>query len=741
MTDKCGIYLPQSERESEAAKLLEQSVSGYAAESEVIDFNTPSQLAAAIRRSEFSTVIVAVPENAFLKAKIAFFKALGVKTVRSSAITAAVGEDCPLSEKEIEIHSAVPDGAKAFVTADGLFSAFTYEQNNKKYIMLPLEVSRLKALLPLLNLTADAASDYKKSLAAIIATKKKIAVAPEGLSEVFMSVVSSVEGGKDTFILSSVSGKSENPDSANAEFAKCAKENTKAEYGVAVSEVETDPESGESFIYVSLADSERAKVARVFAEENEDAKHLAGAAVIKLCEMLEELAGAGALINPDAPTEKKQKKNPVLPIIITAIGLAVAVIIALLVSLFAGQKTDHSEPTTAAGNAFLQEQSPAVHAFAEGTTVTLPVTEMTLTVPSTKTEEETDFRGGSGIGEEIELTQSETLPEATTEKTSATAAPTKPVTAAPTVLATTDAPKPTAALTQKPTQAPTQKPTVPPTTASKHENLSGKFVFTTYGWGHGVGMSQEGAISMAKNGKDYKQILAAYYPGTTLKPDSSAPETVSYGGVDYGLVEYLCKTSYREIGNGAPEEAIKAQIVAVYTFAKTYNFNVDSSRHAFSANWAYENTATHKACLEILGMADASDAPKAVYVDYNGAPAFTCYFASSAGKTASASSVWGGTYNYLSGGVTSPEAVETATVEISAEEMKKLIEAYDSGIVLGDDPSQWIKIVSHDGAYNGDIGYVSVVRIGNKEIRGNKFRGEVCDYRLRSHCFTVKYIK
>ena len=246
---------------------------------------------------------------------------------------------------------------------------------------------------------------------------------------------------------------------------------------------------------------------------------------------------------------------------------------------------------------------------------------------------------------------------------------------------------------------------------------------------------------MAKNGKDYKQILSAYYPGTTLKADPSTPETVRYGGVDYGLVEYLCKTSYREIGNSIPEEAIKAQIVAIYTFAKTYNFVVDSSRHAFSPSWAYENTATHKACLEVLGMADANDASKAVYVDYNGAPAFTCYFASSAGKTASASSVWGGTYNYLSGGVTSPEEVEVATVEISAEEMKKLIEAYDSDIVLGDDPSQWIKIVSHDGAYSGDIGYASVVRIGNKEIRGNKFRGEVCDYRLRSHCFTFKYVK
>ncbi len=729
MIDKCGIFLPQSERDGEAAKLLLQSVSEYAADPEIIDFKSPSQLAAGIRRAEFGTVIITAPENVFLKTKIALFKALGVKTVRSSAITAAIGEDCKMSEKEIEIHSAVPDGAKSHATADGLFSAFTYERNDKKYILIPLEEGRFNGLLPLI-FDSSAKADFRKSLAAIIESKKTVAVAPEGLSEVFMSVVSSVEGGKDTFILSSVSAKSENPDNANADFAKSAKENTGADYGAAVSSVETD-ENGEKFICVSLADSARARVAKVFAQGDEDAKHLAGAAVIKLCEMLEELAGAGALVNPDASPEKKQKKNPVLSIIITAIGIAVAVIVALLVSLFAGQKTDNSQPTTVT-SPFLQEQSPVVQAFAETTSVPVTQVLITETVTAGVTEDEADFRGGSGIGEEIELTQTPTaVPESTTQRQTATSAPTNPVTAAPV----------TSAATQGATQAPTQRPTQPATTAPRQNTVSGTFVFTTYGWGHGVGMSQEGAISMAKGGKDYKQILAAYFPGTTVKTDSATPETVVYGGIEYGLVEYLCKTSYREIGNGVPKEAIKAQIVAIYTFAKTYNFVVDSSRHAFSPSWAYENTATHKACLEVLGMSDVNGTPKADYVDYNGTPAFTCYFASSAGKTASASSVWGGSYPYLSGGASSPETVEVATVEISAEEMKKLIEAYDSSIVLGDDPSQWITIVSHDGAYNGNIGYVSVLRIGNKEIRGNKFRGEVCDYRLRSHCFAVKYVK
>ena len=44
------------------------------------------------------------------------------------------------------------------------------------------------------------------------------------------------------------------------------------------------------------------------------------------------------------------------------------------------------------------------------------------------------------------------------------------------------------------------------------------FLFTGHGWGHGVGMSQYGAYGYAQHGATYQQILAHYYPGTTLGP-------------------------------------------------------------------------------------------------------------------------------------------------------------------------------------------------------------------------------
>ena len=42
------------------------------------------------------------------------------------------------------------------------------------------------------------------------------------------------------------------------------------------------------------------------------------------------------------------------------------------------------------------------------------------------------------------------------------------------------------------------------------------FVFAGHGYGHGIGMSQYGALGYAQHGFTYPQILAHYYPGTTL---------------------------------------------------------------------------------------------------------------------------------------------------------------------------------------------------------------------------------
>ncbi len=56
-----------------------------------------------------------------------------------------------------------------------------------------------------------------------------------------------------------------------------------------------------------------------------------------------------------------------------------------------------------------------------------------------------------------------------------------------------------------------------PSTLFEVRESEGGFVFVGSGSGHGVGMSQWGARAMARRGAGYEEILARFYPGTTLR--------------------------------------------------------------------------------------------------------------------------------------------------------------------------------------------------------------------------------
>jgi len=58
--------------------------------------------------------------------------------------------------------------------------------------------------------------------------------------------------------------------------------------------------------------------------------------------------------------------------------------------------------------------------------------------------------------------------------------------------------------------------------------------FTTYGYGHGVGMSQYGANGMAKQGKRAEEILAYYYQGVDVLPMKEISGWQSYVKQDKG---------------------------------------------------------------------------------------------------------------------------------------------------------------------------------------------------------------
>ncbi len=277
------------------------------------------------------------------------------------------------------------------------------------------------------------------------------------------------------------------------------------------------------------------------------------------------------------------------------------------------------------------------------------------------------------------------------------------------------------------------------TTTTAKASTSGLFTFYVFGYGHGVGLSQQGANYLAKQGWSYAEILAHYYydGNTQILQGDVYPETVKYAGSEYQTREYLAKALEAEMGSSFHIEALKAQAVAIYTFAKYYSYSLDSSAHAFTAS--VPSDTVYSAVDFVMN--------NGLYISYAGDVAVTPFHAMSAGVTTSYYNVWGQASGsappYLSGGRQSPGDYEATnyktTFSITSAELKSLIEGNDSSITLTGDPSTWISIVTHDKAIREDIGYVSTINVGGKLVTGNDFRIKLMDGKIRSHCFIMTY--
>ncbi|MGN1480655.1 SpoIID/LytB domain-containing protein [Porcipelethomonas sp.] len=249
----------------------------------------------------------------------------------------------------------------------------------------------------------------------------------------------------------------------------------------------------------------------------------------------------------------------------------------------------------------------------------------------------------------------------------------------------------------------------------------GNFCFATYGYGHGVGLSQNGANHYASYaGWDYQQILQHYYPGTYIVNSGTAEkETISAGGVSGSALDIVSMVVNTEIGSGMSTEAIKAQAVAIYTYIKYYGGSVDD---LYTTENPPQNVVD--AVKSVLGEA----------VCYDGGYALTMFCASSGGSTASCYDIFYEDIPYLRS-VSSEYDSQCdphygSTEVISAEDVKSALES-NLGITLSDDPSNWISIIEGDG------GYAAYVEIdGQVTIKGNDFRYYLG---LKSPKFTCTY--
>lgn len=271
--------------------------------------------------------------------------------------------------------------------------------------------------------------------------------------------------------------------------------------------------------------------------------------------------------------------------------------------------------------------------------------------------------------------------------------------------------------------------------------IKDSFVIVTFGWGHGVGMSQQGAIGLARAGYSYIQILQHYFTNVVIMQEQYPP-TVRCAGKDVDTVEMLARIVQMEIAGCTNKNssldlnALRAQAVAAYTNMKYSNYSVSGCSYVSSYSKCRDDVKM--IAQEIAGQ----------YMLYKGNVVYAYYSACSGGVAATYEQIWGNTnqdLSYLTNCASYYDCYTSDYVTATAYSpaaIKEYITNYDPSIVLSDDPSEWIKILVHDDAVNENIGYVSAMQIGDRTIdqgAGLKFRDKIMKYDIKSPCFAIIY--
>lgn len=722
-----------------------------------------SALAGAFGDSE--TVVLAAAERHYIEIKKLLFDALRTKTASSDRIAEVL-------ETADEDQCLMPADAQILVTDDGKYSGFIEKSGSQTLVFLPLSDGRCAKVAEELKLvflpvekaaesanttepdangagepSAEEKCDPEEVVALLKERGLSVAVASSKNSPFVFSVLPYDDESDfgDAIFARSVDIERQEDESHGeyiAAMAGRARAKSGASIGAAISNVfRNDDEDSKHFMLICIADENKARVFKVFSRKGETTQEFIYACVRRLYSALADYARNGfvmhdvsddaSIIITDGEHHSHHKSAPVRSGKKTALIVASVILLAALIGtavtfLVKGYGSQ-------AGASLIGARTPDTTESGTGDIIGVMDDIIFADVEDPNGDITDEYSSDSTAA------QSTDSGKTTEEQTNGTVPGS--IAEGSTVLTTVISTKPTTrpSTTEKTTVKPTQKPTE--TTTRHSSSKTGTFVFTVYGYGHGVGMSQNGASEYARRGWTYKQILLHYYnnPGISLVKDSNLPSTVTYNGKSYSLAEYLGKTAYAEVGPSAPLESIKSQMVAIYTYAKRQNFKMTTSNHAFRESYAGTSSSIENAIKATLGE----------YLAYYGSPAFTPYFSTAAGKTASSANVWGGSQNsypYLAGGRTSPEGDVKRTLTISSEDLRKKVEAYNAKvdsskrITLQSDPSQWIKILEHDSARGSSCGYISSMRIGNQTMRGNAFRLNIMGAAtLRSHCFTFTY--
>ncbi len=637
------------------------------------------------------------------------------------------GED--LADIDLTGHSLVPRGSVYHFTADGLYCGFTADVLHGKLTCLPLDFLRIDVALtslvedvlepldalskgerpPIRMPEADIHSHVEGMVEGLASANLRLALATSEATMWVYNLYDEVPDLTDRISFVEVIDEDESDEEATAEtesvkiirHAREAMTNSGSDMGGAVSEIySTENEDGKTvyFAYVAIVDKGTAKAKKITTTNPEDLAVILPHALSVLSSLvkakaeksLQALADMKNMWEEDDETPKSMptsvnEKDKPLSKNMLIAAICGLAVAVLLPVILVVSLVSKPEPTT----------------------TTLPPVPSTSTTAPTQPSTNNIFDATANQGGVIN--QGVTEPVAPDVSVTDTSAPSS--------------------------------------------STSGDFTFYVFGFGHGVGMSQTGANYLAGLGWSWADILAHYYYDaegkTYIVTGEKYPDKITYEGKQYSAREYLARALEAEMPASSNLEALKAQVVALYTFARYYNAEAVADRspifkakltkssHAFLAESKTPSPNTYAAVDAIIAIGP--------YIENNGTTALTPYHAMSAGKTTSYYNCWGkdsGTsVPYLNGARTSIgdyyDQNFKSTVSISSSELRAL--ASEQGIELSGDPATWLSIISHDAAVREDIGYVSSIKVGNKVMTGNDFRIKLLGGRIRSHCFAITY--
>lgn len=280
-----------------------------------------------------SQVIIAVDTEIFLTTKKLLCSVLSLNCVPNSIISELTAPDAP----DRESHCSAPENSEIFPTEDGLFSGFAVKKENCSIIFLPLDnkitAQCIDSVYDYLNgttedeqssestessdndLTAVMNSVSESALDACRILKDmdcKAALSVSPAAEKLCNLIPAMDEIK--FLPSSLERNNITPKNYAANLAKEAAERAGVKIGASITNAFRVQSNGEPkvFICAAVADSEAAKVKKIYAQPGESPMALTACALDTVLDMIKGQAVRGKTILTEE--NRREFSSPCIPV-------------------------------------------------------------------------------------------------------------------------------------------------------------------------------------------------------------------------------------------------------------------------------------------------------------------------------------------------------------------------------------------------------------------------------------------